>query len=512
MGKKAFDIIGAIDVGTQNLHLTIAQVNENGDIIALEDLIKPTTIGSDAFTMGRITISTMRETVDVLKGFVLILKDYKVKTYKAISTSAFREAENREYVLEHIRLKSGISVEVVNSAQERFYMYKALRYQSPELSLINSEESGLVVNIASGGVEVSIYDQGSLKLTEYLKIGALRLHETLAELQNKTTDFSQVMEEYIDSKLSLLKPMINNANIKYFVGLGTEINTIFRLCGRSSEPFADKEDITILHEKVRGMLNEQLMDTFALTARQVETFLPSVIILNSFLKMTKTKRVYVPMVTLRQGILYDLADQKYLLSRREEFQKDIISSVWYIAKKYGVDKYHSSQVAKLALEIFDQTRKLHKLGERERLYLQIAAILHTIGYFVNFSEHNILSSELIKKQNIMGLDNYELDIIANIVLYHKEEVPRQHHLYYQSLPYEKKITVSKLSAILKLADSLDISRGKKIEQLQISFTGDELSFKLNAKKSTLLEEWEFAQGSLFFEEVMGVQPQVKHKV
>lgn len=512
MGKKAFDIVGAIDVGSHYLHMTIAQVNENGQVIILEDLTKPTNIGIDTFTLGRIATSTMRDTVEALKGFALVLRDYKVKIYKAIATSAFREAENREYVLEQIRLKTGLSVEVINSAQERFFMYKALRYQSPELKLTHPEESALIINIASGGVEVSIYDRGSLKLTEYVKIGALRLRETLADLQNKTTNFSQVMEEYIDSKLSLIKPMINNTTIKYFIGLGSELNTIFRLIRRNDLHIMDSEDITNLYEKVRVMLDEQLRDTFDLHPRQIETFLPSVIILNSFLKMTKTKRVYIPMVELRQGILEDLSDRIYDHPRRVEYMKDIVSSVWYIAKKYGVDRQHSSQVAKLALSIFDQTKKLHKLGEMERLYLQIAAILHTIGYFVSFSDHHFFSYELIKKQNIMGLANAELDLIANIILYHEGEVPRQSHRNYQGLIVEAKITVSKLAAILKLADSLDISRGKKIEKVEIIFAGEELQFKLSAKQNILLEEWSFAQRMIFFEEVMGMRPRIKRKV
>lgn len=509
MGKEKFTLAGVIDVGTHALRLTIAQINEDGKIAIIEDLVKATDIGSDTFSTGRIGLDTMKETVVVLKGFAQTLKGYKVKNYRAISTSALREAENRDYILEHIRLKTGIEVEVINRAQERFYTYKALRYQSPGIKLTNSEEATLVVNVASGGVEISIYEKGSLRLTEYLNVGALRIHETLSELRHKTADFDELIEEYFNSKIAPLRPMLNNPNLKYLIGLGSELNEVFSCIRSGHDHFVDKEAVTVLYEKVRGISDAQLSEMYHLTARQVETFLPSVIILNAFIKLTQTKRVYVPMVTLRDGLLYDIADEVYAPTRRQEYSKDIVSSVWYIAKKFGVDRPHSAQVAKLSLSIFDQTLSLHRLGERERIYLQIAAILHAIGNYVSFSEHTMMSYHLIKKQNIMGLSNEELNLIANIVRYHESEVPNQYHLDYQGLSHENKITVAKLSAILKLGDSLDVSRQKKVDGIDIKRENDVLSFKLKTKQNLVLESWSFARGAGFFEEIMGVRPWIR---
>ena len=163
----------------------------------------------------------------------------------------------------------------------------------------------------------------------------------------------------------------------------------------------------------------------------------------------------------------------------------------------------------MALSIFDQTARYHRLGSRERQYLQIAAILHTIAYFVNYSEQNALSYELMRRQNIMGLSDNELDIIANIVYYHGAEVPRQHHMHYQNLTDKDKIVVSKLTAILKLADSLNISRSDTIKQIEISRQGATLVFSASTKEYLPLEEWAFSQKAYFFEEVFGVMPQLK---
>lgn len=512
MGKKAFEVVGAIDVGTHYLHLTIAQVSENGKMEILEDLTKPTSIGNEAFTTGRISISTMHNTADTLLGFARLLKEYKVKHYQAFAKSALREAENREYVLEYIRIRTGIPVKVINNAEERFYMYKALRYHAPKDRQSPAEESTLAVNISSGGFEISVFDKGNLTRTEYINIGALRIHETLGEFRKKNIKYHQIIEEYLNSKLTLLKPMIRRANLQHMVGLGSEINTVCRKLSPEGDTILDKELIRILYEQVCTMHSDQLKERYNLTLKQLETFSPTVIILNSLLKLTKTSHIHVPMVVFRYGIIYDLADRIYNYPRRQEYLDDIIGSIWHIAKKYGAEEKHCVQVTKLALSLFDQTAKLHKLGEKERLYLQIAVILHSIGYFVSFSEHNIMAYELIKKQNIMGMSNHELEMIANIVRYREAEAPDMHHPGYQSLSYKERIMVSKLSVLLMLADSLDISHEMKISRLKVVSNKETAVFELFSRKNIVLEEWAFAQGAPLFEAIMGVRPLSKQIV
>ncbi len=506
--KNSFDIAAAIDVGTNHLKMSIAQMNADGSILILDEVSKPTSIGSDVFTYGRINTQAIKDTVQTIKGFKRLLIEYQVKHYKAIATSAFREAENQEYVLERVRINTDITIEVINSAQERYYMYKALRYEYPNLGLDDADESVLVANIASGGLEFSIYRQGSLTMTEYINIGALRLHESLSDLQNKTIEFSRVMEEFIYSKLSPVKSIISKANIKYFVGLGTELNAIFTLFNNKNN-YIRKADVTKLYEKIRLMKSEEISTIYHLSEKQVETLLPSVIILNLFLKMTHIEKIYIPMLELHRGMILDIADWRFDLLRQRNFDEDIISSVWYIGKKYGIDRHHSSNVAKLALLIFDKTAKIHKLNRKYRLYLQIAAILHPIGYYVNFNNYNIIASWLIQKQNIMGFSNKELEIIASIVRYHETEVPQVYHSSYQNLTHEEKVIVSKLSAILKLANSLDSSHEGKIKNIEIIHKKGELYFDLNTNYNTVLEEWMFAQRADFFEEVMGLRPMIK---
>lgn len=337
----------------------------------------------------------------------------------------------------------------------------------------------------------------------------------LLELENMTVDFPKVMEEYIESKIYFLKHIIND-NIRNFIGLGGELKTIFGMCygvgeDDKSNLFIEKDELKKLYKKLSEMNSEEIIDKYKITAKQEEMLLPSVILLNSFLRLTKAAGINAPLTTLRHGILFDMADEIFHTERKKNFQKDIISSVWYIAKKYGVIKSHAAYVEKLALEIFDQTGRLHKLGDRERLFLQVAAILHDSGNYVSFSEHDFHSFNVIRKQNIMGFSTDELFVIANIARYHANDMPSNSHDNYRLLSYREKIVVSKLASILKLAESLDISHAKKIDKLETTLSGDELIFTIYAKANTLLEEWDFMNNAHLFEEIMGIKLIIKSR-
>ncbi len=513
MDKKT-EVIAAVDVGSNSIRMCISQVNRDGGLEMLEDLWHPTNIGKDTFAYGRIQVESIHDTCSKLKKFTMLMKDYAVTQYRAVCTSGIREAENREYVLEQIRLRTGLVVEIINNAQERFFMYKAMRYFLGGKQGIG-DKGTLIVDIRSGGVEISVYSEGSLKFTEYIKIGSLRLRGILADLERMTLDFPSIVEEFVESRIDFLIPRIKEVNITNFIGLGGELKTINRLSsGKYYDPenkFITQQEIKKLYSTVHSMTTEQIIEKYGLERTQAEILLPSIILFYSFLQMTKAKGIYTPMVSLRQGLIADMADELLDTPRRKEFLNDVISSVRFIGQKYHIDELHCSNIEHLSLSIFDQTSAIHRLGEKERFYLRVAAILHDIGKYVNLNQHDIHSYNIIKFQDIMGFSDHELEIVANVARYHSEEIPSLEHENYLVLDGRDRITVSKLAAILKIAEALDISHKHKIIDADITCDERKLYISVKAKDDILLEKWSFADHINFFEEVMGMEPVVKKR-
>ncbi|MBZ9685435.1 HD domain-containing protein [Clostridium estertheticum] len=507
---KAWEIIAAIDVGANYLKMTIGEINTDGEVIILEDVVKPTNIGKDTFSKERISVETIHKTCEDLKGFVKLMTDYKIKSYKVVATSGIRDAENKQYVLEQIRLRTGLNIEAINIAEEQFFMLKAVRNHLNSIDIKESEQS-LIVNITSGAVETSIYEGGKLKFTEHVKIGSLRIREALSELESKTIDFSETMEQYIESKIYGLKPQIKKFEIHHFLGLGGELNIICQIIRKKKgvnkkDYYIKKEALISLIVEIGNMDNFEIKTIFGLSNKTAELLLPSVLIFYCFLKMTKVEGIQVPKLSLRQGILYNLADEILNISRKKESINDIISSVWYIGDKYQIDKNHSVFVEKFSLEIFDNTKKLHKLGDRERLYLQVAAILHDVGGFISANDHDFHSYNIIRSQSIIGFSDIELELIASATRYHAEDIPITAHKNYRYLSDSDKMVVSTLAAILKLSEALDISHIQKIKEMKLVGTKDSLFFNLKSEEDIILEEWEFSKHVDFFEQVIGVKP------
>ncbi|WP_010251332.1 Ppx/GppA phosphatase family protein [Acetivibrio cellulolyticus] len=514
MDRGKYKVMAAIDVGSNALRMMIAQVKPDGEVIPMEDLYQPTNMGKDTFAFGRIQVQSIHDTCDILKGFYRLMQDYKIKDYRAVTTSGIREAENREYVLEQIRIRSGLEVEIINNAQERFLMYKAIRNHMVNERMF-SEKGTMIVDIGSGGVEISVYNLGTLKFTEYIKIGSLRLSEVLADLQKKTLDFPSIMEEFIDSRIDFLEEILPQFKINNFIGLGGELKTISGLClsegGNKVPNFVGKEELKKLYSKVHRHTTAQIKEEFGLKKNQAQILLPSIILFNSFLNMTEADGIYTPMVSLRHGLLADMVDERYDVAGRKEALNNIISSVWHVGKKYAVDEVHSAFIEKLTLSMFDQMLRVHMLGDKERLYLRVASILHDVGKYLNHNGHDIHSYNIVRFLDIMGFSDEELNLVANIVRYHSDDIPDLSHENYRVLSPSQQIVVSKLAVILRMAEALDISHKQKIKDIKISKVGNELYFDIAAREDILLEEWSFNSNATFFEEVMGNKPVIRRR-
>ncbi len=514
MKKSSPQTAAAIDVGTNFVSMMIAEITPEGSILPLEDVWKPTQIGRDTFSSGKIELSSTQDLCRTLKSFGQLMKDYRVKHYQAVATTGIREAINRVFVLDQVCLRSGLKVEVINNLQERFFEFKSMRDSISELHTM-SQEGLLVVSLGMGGTEIFVYNGGSLQFTEYVKTGSLRLRELLADLERVTLEFPKVIEEYLENQVYWLESLRYGANYKYVIGLGGELTSLLKLGHinqfTDNRYFLDLKVMDKIYSLLQKMTPEQIMSRYRLHRNEAEILLPSAIIFRRFLSATKAEGIQAPRVSLRHGILANMADERFNTHRKYEYINDIVSSVRYIGRKYGCDEKHSLQVEEMALSIFDQMKTIHNFKERERLYLQVASILHDVGKYIGVDGHELNSGNIIRSQQILGFANRELAIAANVARYHSRVVPQRWHDNYHSLEREDQIMVSKLAAILKVSNALNISHKNSIQHIDLEINSSEVVFKVKSKGDLLLEKWGFSAHIEFFEEVYGLKPVLKHK-
>jgi len=201
---------------------------------------------------------------------------------------------------------------------------------------------------------------------------------------------------------------------------------------------------------------------------------------------------------LREGVLLDT------VARRGEVRlpasRDMRArSVDRMLRRGNAEVLHAAHVARLALELFDQTHALHQLTATEREWLQYGALLHDIGCYIGYAKHQRHSYYLITHGDLTGFSADEIEVLASLARYHKGGGPKVAHENWRRLNPYLQAVVEKLASILRIADGLDRShrqlvtgiscrvRSRKIE-LEVSARGDcEPELDAARKKANLFE-------------------------
>ena len=507
-------VMSAIDIGSYSLKMKIVEIDESGNVRTIERLSKPASLGRDTFSAGKVSYETVEEICDIVTGFQSIMQEYQSRHYRAVATSAVREAQNQGYLVDQIKLKTGLKVEVLNNAQERYLTYKAIRENLPDHESVRGN-GVMVVEVGSGSIEMTMYHQGRLQRTHNIKLGHLRLREVLAHLEQRTQDFPTLLDEYIESHLDILSFIKERYELNHFIALGSEMKVISKLCNQTDLPDKLREIpmenfMRVFHEII-GKSTPMLARDYQLPGDMAATLLPSIMVLKKCLELTTADRLYTPLVSLSDGIISDFIDQRFKTERLRDFQDDVQELARAIARKYHADMKHALDVEEKAVTLFDALKKTHGMKEKEKYLLRLAAALHDIGKFVNLNHHYEHSYDLIKASEILGLSEEELEIVANVARYHSSTVPHDTHPNYQRLRPRDRVTTAKLVAIIRIADALDRTHTQKIRNIRVDLQGREMLIKADAVADTLLEEWTFEVKSEFFQEVFGIRPLLKVK-
>jgi exopolyphosphatase/guanosine-5'-triphosphate,3'-diphosphate pyrophosphatase len=227
------------------------------------------------------------------------------------------------------------------------------------------------------------------------------------------------------------------------------------------------------------------------------------------LKLFNIEDIIIHKSNLSESIAYERLFIDLNESLINNFNSFTIDNAKYIGSKYLYDKEHAQSVEKYSILIFDEMKKYHKLGEREKILLRVAAILHDIGKYININKHAKNSYNIVKNSDIVGLSKKEIEIIANIVRLHSKQSLKIDNFYLKKLSLKDRFKVAKMLAILRIADSLDRGHKNKYEDVDIKLKKQNLLVKVESYQELMLEEWSFNKKAEFFEEVFGIKPLYK---
>ena len=504
--KERPEPIAVIDIGSNELRLRVAE-DRQGKIKSLEHVSYPLSLGRDTFNDEKISFEHVEKTCGTIKNFLGAMAGYGVSRYRAVATTAIRESGNRDYILDQIKIKTGVTLDVLDDAEEKLYIFKMMaNLADPELL-----SSALMVYTGSGNIGVSLWADGKIPYMQNVKLGSLRLSELFFDIQDYTGSFHTVVEDYILSSTDFLTLP---DGIKNLIASGQEVSMIADLTdAKRSGPVLtiNGKKLETLFEDIKNKTEERIAADYSLPQEKAEVLLPAVLIYRNLLLRTESECIVTPLVLLSDALMYEMLYPEKFAEIDREFGKSTLISAAAMAGKYAAQKSHYRSVERHALQIFDRMKKIHGMGKRDKLLLQTAAILHDTGKFVNLNRHYAHSYGIVKGSSIIGLNSAETEIVAQICLYHSRLTPDSEPQPYRSLNAGDRVQVAKLSAIIRLAEALDCSHRQKIQSVEASVNEGELTVTVSSDENIGLEMWAFEEKAVMFEDVFGLKAVIKQK-
>jgi exopolyphosphatase/guanosine-5'-triphosphate,3'-diphosphate pyrophosphatase len=339
-------------------------------------------------------------------------------------------------------------------------------------------------------------------------MGTVRLLKKLSDEKNAALPFHKLVREYAEAARHRIDREIGSQKIDICVGTGGNIEEMGglrqKLFKRENDRAITLEELDKLVETLSRMKVEERMRKFKLKPDRADVILPASIVLQMIAHEAKIKEVTIPNVGLKDGVLWDMAyrlQENTRVSPREQ----VWTSALRLGEKYHFDAEHAKVVAQHAASLFDQSHDLHNLNEESKLLLEVAALLHDVGHFISTVDHNRHGYYILKASPLVGLSEAQQNIVANIIQYHSKSIPSFQDDGFRNLPPKDRIVVTELSALMRLADGLDVSHTGRVRNVQLDQQKNIWRLKLQGNGDLMLERWALEKRQRLFQDVFGVK-------
>lgn len=507
------EVVGAIDIGSNLIRMVIAEVLPDQQIKILEQLQRPVRLGQDTFRRGRLSTETMRAAVAVLRDYRRRLDLYKIKHIRTVATSSVREADNADTFLDRVSITTNLDVEVIDTSEESRLMVSVVRQTMGKL-LEKDSQYTLIVEVGGGSTLLTLLYGAEILNSLSLPLGAIRLQESLATNYESPERAAEMLSSRIASELMVVSKMMPLRKVRKVVAVGGDARLAARQVGK---PGPLPEMFTVSQGAFDGFVNrcrlhtpEELVNHFGLIFSDAETLIPALLVFHAVLHKVGARQILVSSISMRDGLLLDLA--RLVTGQEDEsLTQGVTHSALSLSRKYRVDLNHAEHVAELAVRLFDELQAEHGLTRRHRVLLRVAGLLHEVGDFVSSRSHHKHSYYLIANSEIFGLNRTELMTVAMIARYHRRSVPKPTHTEYMNLPREQRMEVSKLAAILRVADSLDVGHAQQVRVVRYERQGEELVLYVTHATDLSLERRSVLLKGGLLEDIYGIKVRLEEE-
>ncbi|HLL90817.1 MAG TPA: Ppx/GppA phosphatase family protein [Tepidisphaeraceae bacterium] len=480
--------LASIDVGSNSLHMAIAQADPDGGITTLWRMKEMVGLGRMSFPSRRLSANAMDAAVATLRHFQQAAHKRGCEKVIAIATSAVREAENGGDFLERCRQELKLNVRVVSAREEARLIYLGVRHAVALKSYPN-----LFIDVGGGSVEFIVADEHKPLLLESRKLGAARMTAKCVHSDPVNEHDLGGLRRAYDRELTPLVESIKTLGPKHVVGSSGTIENLAAMCAAlygTKRDAIPRDAMAKLTKRLIASKTKERAKLQGLDDQRKDQIVAGALLIHELFERLDVKEMRLSPTALREGILLDYLSRHLPdLRIRKEVPDVRRRSVLDLARRCDWHQHHSEHVTKLVLRMFDQLAPLHKLGLIERELVEYGSLLHDIGWHISKDKHHKHSQYLILHGGLKGFSAEEVAVVANIARYHRKGTPKPTHEAYESLQPPAKKIVRVGAALLRIADGLDRSHASAVQDVKVRVGKQKVEMQLHARGDAELEIW-----------------------
>ena len=280
---------GAIDIGSNAIRLLLVNVFTENEVSTFKKVSLtrvPLRLGEDVFMDGKISQEKAIDFERTMIAFEQLMKVHKVDEYRATATSAMRDASNGPTIVEGVRERTGIEIEVISGDEEA----KIIRSTHVQERL-SAGHDFLYVDVGGGSSEFSVLQNGKRIVSKSFKTGTVRM---LNNMVNEKVWLE--IEKWIRTHTAGIE------NIA-LLGSGGNINKVFKLSNTKEGKPLTYIKINTFYQDLKKLNYDQRILKYNLNLDRADVILPALEIYLKALKWSGATKVFVPKIGLADGMI-----------------------------------------------------------------------------------------------------------------------------------------------------------------------------------------------------------------
>jgi exopolyphosphatase/guanosine-5'-triphosphate,3'-diphosphate pyrophosphatase len=499
--------IAAIDAGSNAVRLSVARAYSALDIEPLITERYPLRLGEGVFVRHRFSEEILKKGTKAFRHLREIMDEYGVTKYRAVATSATREAQNRKALVRQVKKTSGIALEVISAKEE-----SRLGREAVFAALGPEAQPGCIADLGGGSLELSILKDHNVAQGAQIPLGTVRLMSTLNLPGVIRPVQAEQVRRYVRALLESRLPGRPNLADQVAVALGGNAETLSNVAPGPRQDGLPTLEVSLLRERLPDILKRDVrerMKAYGVRRDRADVMAVAALIFVTLGRYLNIRTFAIPSVGLREGLLQEIAREAFSRKEPHRYNADarqMLVATRSFGRRLEYDQRHAEHVRELSLMLFDQLQPVHHMAVQARVQLEAGALLHDVGHRVSHRGHHKHGEYLALNGDIPGLEGRDRHMVASVVRYHnRKSEPDSHHPAYSGLNNNDQRIARRLASIVRIAEGLDHSHRQRILNLRASFQRSAVTLQIEARGDAAEDLRDAERSSNLFEKEFHVQ-------